>query len=116
MREASRIGPVFGEGDIPGYMRVPYGTGWVLVGDAGLIMDPYSGQGIDHGSTHAVLLADALHAWLAGELPWGMAMSRYHQARNDFTQKTYLRTCTFSRDLRPMTRAALQRRGLLSPH
>ncbi len=112
LRAANRVGRIMGEGNIPGYMRVPYGAGWALVGDASLIMDPYSGQGIDQGSTHAVLLADALHAWLADELPWAEAMTGYHRARNDFTQKTYLRTCTFSRDLRPMTRAALRRRGL----
>ncbi|NIT80067.1 MAG: hypothetical protein GWO44_25005, partial [Thermoplasmata archaeon] len=49
-----REGPVRGSGSIPGYLRVPYGPGWVLVGDSAMVMDPWSGQGIDQGSTHAV--------------------------------------------------------------
>jgi hypothetical protein len=39
-------------------------------------------------------------------------MSAYHQERNAFSRKTFDRTCTFSRDLRPMTRMALDKRGL----
>ena len=37
---AERFGPVRGAGNIPGYMRVPYGQGWALVGDAELVQDP----------------------------------------------------------------------------
>jgi 2-polyprenyl-6-methoxyphenol hydroxylase-like FAD-dependent oxidoreductase len=114
LERAEWVGKFFGAGDIPGYMRVPYGPGWILVGDAGLIMDPYSGQGIDQGSTHAVLLADALHRWLSEEVTWDAALAEFHAARNTFTEKTYHRTCTGARDLRPMTRAALQRRGLVA--
>lgn len=114
LERAEWVGKLFGAGDIPGYMRVPYGPGWILVGDAGLIMDPYSGQGIDQGSTHAVLLADALHRWLSGEVPWESALGEFHAARNAATEKTYHRTCTGARDLRAMTRAALQRRGLVA--
>lgn len=109
---AEWVGKLFGAGDIPCYMRVPYGNGWALVGDSGLIMDPWSGRGIEQGSTHAVLLADALHRWLSGEMAWEAAMREYHAARNTFAEKPYRRTCTYARDFRPMTRAALQRRGL----
>jgi 2-polyprenyl-6-methoxyphenol hydroxylase-like FAD-dependent oxidoreductase len=109
---AERQGPVRGTGSIPGYMRVPYGHGWVLVGDAGMTMDPWSGQGIDHGSTHAVMLARALSDFLEGAQEWDTAMSTYHARRNAFSQTAYHRTCLFSRDVRPMTRAALEKRGL----
>lgn len=112
LRRAEMASGLFGAGDIPGYMRVPYGEGWVLVGDSGIIMDPFSGQGIDQASTHAVYLADALHRWLSGDAAWATAMAGYHGARNAFTEKTYLRTSTGARDLRQITRAALQRRGL----
>lgn len=110
---ASRQGPVLGTGSIPGYLRVPYGPGWALVGDAGMVMDPWSGQGIDQAATHAVLLAGQLGKFLSGEIAWETAMNEYHRARNEFSYKTYQRTCTFGRDLRPMTRKALERRGLL---
>lgn len=112
LAQAEWVGKLYGAGDIPCYVRVPYGPGWALVGDAGLIMDPWSGRGIEQGSTHAVFLADALHRWLAGEVPWEAAMADFHRARNTFTEKPYRRTCGNAADFRPMTRAALQRRGL----
>ena len=113
LARAEREGPVRGTGSIPGYLRVPWGDGWVLVGDAGMVMDPWSGQGIDQASTHAVLLARSLNAYLAGPSDWTTAMQAYHQARNDFSRKTYERTCRYAQDLRPMTREALARRGLV---
>ncbi len=109
---AERQGPIRGTGSIPGYLRIPYGEGWALVGDAGMVMDPWSGQGIDQASTHAVRLARHLSDYLTGETDWETAMSAYHRERNEFSLKTYQRTCTHGRDLRPMTRAALERRGL----
>lgn len=112
MTAVRREGPIQGTGSIPGYLRVPYGNGWALVGDAGMVMDPWSGQGIDQATTHAVSLARHLHDYLSGQGNWGSAMDAYHHDRNAFSRDTYRRTCKFSVDLRPMTRAALQRRGL----
>ena len=112
VRDAEREGPVRGTGNIPGYMRVPYGEGWALVGDAGMIMDPWSGQGIDQGSTHAVMLAQALGDYLSGNQNWKTAMSTYHEERNAFSKKTYRSTCRLGRDLRVLTRSALEKRGL----
>jgi flavin-dependent dehydrogenase len=31
--------------DLPGVFRVPHGPGWVLLGDAGVVVDPVSAQG-----------------------------------------------------------------------
>jgi hypothetical protein len=42
-RRAERFG---GSPDLPNFFRKPYGPGWALVGDAGLVMDPITGQGI----------------------------------------------------------------------
>jgi flavin-dependent dehydrogenase len=109
---ASQVGRVYGAGDIPGYIRVPYGAGWALVGDSALVMDPYSGQGIDQASTHAAFLADALHQWFAGEEPWERAMIGYRTRRNEFTEPTYRRTCNFARDLSQVVRTRLQERGV----
>ncbi len=113
LQKGEQVGPVKGTGNIPGYMRVPYGPGWALVGDAGQVMDPWSGQGIDQASTHAVMLAEALHEWLSGQKRWEDALAGYHGSRNTFSQRTYRRTCIYARDLQPMTQAALQRRGLV---
>jgi 2-polyprenyl-6-methoxyphenol hydroxylase-like FAD-dependent oxidoreductase len=111
--EARRVGKVQGTGSIPGRKVRPYGAGWALVGDAGWVMDPWSGQGIDQASTHAVYLAEALHAHLSGEAEWETAMAGYHRRRDDFTSKTFDRTCRYARDLTVLTRGALMKRGLI---
>jgi 2-polyprenyl-6-methoxyphenol hydroxylase-like FAD-dependent oxidoreductase len=46
--------------DLPNIIRVPYGDRWALVGDAGLVMDPITGQGIGHALRDAELLSRAL--------------------------------------------------------
>lgn len=109
---AEREGPIRGSGNIPGYLRIPYGDGWALVGDAGMVMDPWSGQGIDQATTHSVLLADSLDNYISGKNDWQSAMSAYHTARNEFSLKTFQRTCKHSVDFRPMTNEALRKRGL----
>jgi 2-polyprenyl-6-methoxyphenol hydroxylase-like FAD-dependent oxidoreductase len=110
-RRAERVAQVKGTGTIPGYQRLPYGPGWALVGDAGQIMDPWSGQGMDHASTHATYLADALGTWLSGKKSWDEAMQDYNRRRHEFSDKSFQRTCTYARDFRPMTDSALRRRG-----
>jgi len=64
--------------------------------------------------THADFLADSLHRWLRGNTTWAMAMQEYRSRARVWSEKTYRRTSTFAADLRPMTRAALQKRGLSS--
>ncbi|MDX1615536.1 MAG: NAD(P)/FAD-dependent oxidoreductase [Candidatus Promineifilaceae bacterium] len=112
LAEMELEGPVRGTGAIPCFRRVPYGRGWALVGDAGMTLDPWSGQGIDQASTHATMLADQLDAFLTEESDWDSTMKAYHQARNEFSRKVYRQTANFAPDLRPMTRKALERRGL----
>ncbi len=111
--KAHREGPVRGTGSIPGYQRKPFGKGWALVGDAAQVMDPWSGQGIDQASTHAAYLADSLIEWHSGAASWEESMHGYWEKRNQFSTATYDRTCKFAKDFRPMTQAALKRRGLI---
>jgi 2-polyprenyl-6-methoxyphenol hydroxylase-like FAD-dependent oxidoreductase len=56
-RQAERF---LGTADLPNRFRVPAGPGWALVGDAGLVMDPLTGQGIADALRDAELLADAV--------------------------------------------------------
>lgn len=111
LRRSERIGPVRGTGTIPGWQRFPFGPGWVLAGDAEQILDPWSGQGIDQASTHAALVADALCRWLGEDASWEDAMQEYNRQRHAFSDATFERTCLFARDFRPMTEAALRKRG-----
>lgn len=110
--KAEIVTEVRGAGNIPCYQRLPYGPGWALVGDAHQVMDPWSGMGIDHATTHADFLATALHRYLKEDITWEAAMNEYHIQARSWSDKAYRRTSKYATDLRPMTHAALQRRGL----
>jgi flavin-dependent dehydrogenase len=112
LRNAAITADIKGAGNIPCYQRVPYGPGWALVGDAQQVMDPWSGMGIDHATTHASFLADSLHQYLCDQAAWEISMSDYRRQARQWSEKTFRRTATYAADLRPMTRAALYRRGL----
>jgi 2-polyprenyl-6-methoxyphenol hydroxylase-like FAD-dependent oxidoreductase len=70
-----------GTPDLPSYLRQPHGPGWALVGDAGLLLDPITGQGISHAFRDAELLAGAVADGLGGIRPLAEALRRYHRAR-----------------------------------
>jgi 2-polyprenyl-6-methoxyphenol hydroxylase-like FAD-dependent oxidoreductase len=57
---ATRVEPVRATPDLPNHFRRPYGPGWALVGDAGLVLDPVTGLGISDALRDAELLADAI--------------------------------------------------------
>ena len=64
IRAGQHIGPLRGTTDLPNVIRRPYGPGWALAGDAGLVMDPITGQGMGHALRDAELLSDAVVAGL----------------------------------------------------
>ena len=78
-----------GTPDLPSYFRRPHGPGWALVGDAGLLLDPITGQGISHAFRDAELLADAVADGLGGIRPLGEALGRYHRARDRAARPMY---------------------------
>jgi 2-polyprenyl-6-methoxyphenol hydroxylase-like FAD-dependent oxidoreductase len=78
-----------GSPDLPSYLRQPYGPGWALVGDAGLLLDPITGQGISHAFRDAELLADAVADGLGGIRPLAEALARYHRARDRAARPMY---------------------------
>jgi flavin-dependent dehydrogenase len=78
-----------GTPDLPAYFRQPYGPGWALVGDAGLLLDPITGQGIGHAFRDAELLADAAADGLGGIRPLGKALGQYHRARDKAARPMY---------------------------
>jgi len=78
-----------GTPDLPSYLRKPYGPGWALVGDAGLLLDPITGQGISHAFRDAELLADAVADGLGGIRPLTEALARYHRARDRAARPMY---------------------------
>lgn len=81
LRGASLEGKPKGSKGVPNYVRVPYGPGWALTGDAAYLKDPITGFGIGDAVTQALLLAEALGSCLDGA-EWDETMSGY-QARRD---------------------------------
>lgn len=85
-RQADRF---YGTADLPTFYRRPYGPGWALVGDAGLTMDPITGQGIGNAFQDAERIADALEKVFSGRESWETAMQSYTQARDRETLPMY---------------------------
>src|SRR6266568_5577202 len=67
----------------------PYTTLFRSVGDAGLLLDPITGQGIGHAFRDAELLADAVTDGLGGIRPLGKALGQYHRARDQAARPMY---------------------------
>lgn len=95
-------GRVAGCGPERGYVRVPHGPGWALVGDAALHQDPWSGLGMDMAGVHATFLADAIVAWLDGPADERTAMTTYHRRRNEHALSAYHETVRGAADLRTL--------------
>jgi 2-polyprenyl-6-methoxyphenol hydroxylase-like FAD-dependent oxidoreductase len=89
VRAARQVGRFMGSANLPNWFRKPYGRGWVLVGDAGLVMDPITGQGISHALCDAELVADAIEAGLGGKCNLLKAMRGYEKERNRRTLPMY---------------------------
>lgn len=81
VRSATRVERFVGAG-VPGYLRKPFGPGWVLVGDAAYSKDPITAQGIIDAFRDAESVADTLHAAWSGMSSFDDAL-RGHQLRRD---------------------------------
>jgi menaquinone-9 beta-reductase len=60
LRSAEQSGRFRGFSGVKGYYRRPWGSGWALVGDAGLFRDPITTHGISDAFRDAELLARAI--------------------------------------------------------
>src|SRR5215831_12525132 len=68
--------------DQPNTFRCSHGPGWALAGDAGVVMDSVSAQGMTNALRDAGYLSDAVAAGLGGSRPLAGAL-RDHQRRRD---------------------------------
>ena len=89
LRYAERVEPVKGAGNISCFQRMPYGPGWALVGDAGLSMDPVTGQGIGNAFRDAERMATAIDAIFSGKESFETALTEYERLRNEETFPMY---------------------------
>jgi 2-polyprenyl-6-methoxyphenol hydroxylase-like FAD-dependent oxidoreductase len=68
--------------DQPNTFRCSHGPGWALAGDAGVVMDSVSAQGMTNALRDASYLSAAVAAGLGGSQPLAQAL-RDHQRRRD---------------------------------
>lgn len=88
-RAARRVSPVRATTDLPNVVRAAHGPGWALTGDAGLVMDPITGQGIGNAFRDAELLSGAVLEGLGGRRPLAAALAGYQSARDRQTRAMF---------------------------
>jgi hypothetical protein len=89
VRSGRRVERIRTTPDLPNQMRVPCGPGWALVGDAGLVMDPVTAQGIGNAFADADRLAAAVITGLGGAAPLARCLAEYHRQRDRATLAMY---------------------------
>src|SRR5262249_1959 len=106
-RRAERI---MGTADLPNFFRKPYGPGWALVGDAGLVKDPITGFGISDAFRDAELLVNAIDDGFAGRKPLDSALAGYEQQRNAAALPAY----EFTLDLASLQPPSIEQQTLFA--
>jgi 2-polyprenyl-6-methoxyphenol hydroxylase-like FAD-dependent oxidoreductase len=89
LREARQVEHLRTTIDLPNTLRHPFGPGWMLVGDAGLVMDPITGQGIGNALQDAAAAAEAIVAGLGGAQALPVALAAHHRVRDRARRSMY---------------------------
>lgn len=113
LANARLAGQLIGTKGIENYIRTPYGPGWALTGDAGLLMDPSTGLGIGDAIAQSFLLATALSGTLRGD-DWDSAMAGFHRRRDEMLLPLYQLTLAFTAMQRMPDTAIAHLRALLA--
>jgi flavin-dependent dehydrogenase len=95
---------LIGTADLANFLRVPYGSGWALVGDAGYHKDPQTGQGIRDAFRDAELVASAVDAGLSGRRPLEAALADYQRWRDEAVSELFEHTCLVAEMREPTER------------
>lgn len=82
LRCGTRVERIRTTPDQPNTFRRSYGPGWALVGDAGVVMDSISAQGITNALCDAERLADAIAAGLDGSQPLAATLATRQRRRD----------------------------------
>jgi flavin-dependent dehydrogenase len=96
LADAKHDGPARGIRGVDNYLRVPYGPGWALTGDAALCKDPSTGLGIEDAFRQSFLLAESLGAALDGA-DWETTLAEFHRRRDEALLPAYRSTLTYTR-------------------
>ena len=79
--------------------------GGLLVGDASVHQDPWTGAGMDTAGRHAVIAADAVADWLSGGATEEDALGRYHRDRDKHVLADWTECTSLARDLSQLAAA-----------
>jgi flavin-dependent dehydrogenase len=96
VRGAKRETKFIGSAELPGYFRKPFGSGWVLVGDAGYHKNPITAMGINDAFRDAELVAGALDAAFSETRSFDEGMTAYQQTRDEAAMPVYEFTAEFA--------------------
>ena len=96
--------------DQPNTFRASHGPGWALVGDAGVVMDSITAQGITNALRDAELLAGAITGGLGGGRPLADALADHQRDRDAAIRPMYDFTVGLARFVPP----SLAQRRLLA--
>ena len=80
-------------GSIPNFFREAAGSGWALVGDAGVTVDPCTAEGITNAFRDAEYLAEAIDEGLSGRQAFDEALVEYGRRRDESVTPIYEFTC-----------------------
>jgi 2-polyprenyl-6-methoxyphenol hydroxylase-like FAD-dependent oxidoreductase len=92
--------------DQPNTFRHSHGPGWALAGDAGVVMDSLSAQGMTHALRDADSLCAAVVAGLGGSQPLAAALQDHQHRRDQAIRAMY----DFTLDIAAFPRLTLFRR------
>jgi 2-polyprenyl-6-methoxyphenol hydroxylase-like FAD-dependent oxidoreductase len=82
VRSGSRAERLRTTPDQPNMFRCPHGPGWALAGDAGVVMDSVSAQGMTGALRDASYLSAAVVAGLGGSRPLAAALRDHQRCRD----------------------------------
>jgi flavin-dependent dehydrogenase len=112
IRSGRRVERFFGTADLPNFFRKSQGPGWALVGDAASHKDPIQARGIHDALLEAELLANAVHAGLAGAQALDAALAEYQVLFEEAIMPGYRENLESAR-LRPIPPDLLRLRSAL---
>jgi 2-polyprenyl-6-methoxyphenol hydroxylase-like FAD-dependent oxidoreductase len=89
VRSGSRAERLRTTPDQPNTFRYPHGPGWALAGDAGVVMDSVSAQGMTNALRDASYLSAALVTGLGGSRPLADALHDHQRLRDKAIRGIY---------------------------
>jgi flavin-dependent dehydrogenase len=117
IRSGRRQERFYGCSDLPNFYRKPFGSGWALIGDAGLHKDPFLALGICDALRDVEFMAAAVREGLGGSRSLADALADFERRRNDASAKEYQENLAGARFMPPPPEALAARAAVRDdPH